>query len=261
MSSPQNIDALRQRIASRECLSPIRRPVLSLGPDRLDAAFADNGLSTGALHEIVPTASGDLAAGIGFGACLLTRIACLRPGFVLWALPADRGRRGGAAYPLGLTALGLDPAHLIQVEACKGTDILWTLEEGLGHPALSAVIGVLPERDRSYDFTASRRLAMRAARQGVTALILRGKTHPAMSTAAETRWSVGAMPNAPAQHAGPVGAPRWRIELTKCRKGTPGQWEVEWDHETLSFRFPAPLADRAPAWAHGTYGSGWAKAS
>ncbi|SIS54884.1 protein ImuA [Paracoccus saliphilus] len=236
--------------------------MLSLGPDRLDAAFADEGISTGALHEIVPAAPNDFAAGIGFGACLLAQIARLRSGFVLWVQPVDRGRRGGAPYPLGLTALGLDPAHLIQIEASKGIDILWALEEGLGHPALSAVIGVLPERDRSYDFTASRRLAMRAAKQGVTALLLRNNAHPAMSTAAETRWSVSALPSASSNRAGAgLGVPRWRLELTKCKKGTLGHWEVEWHHETLSFRFPAPLADRAPAWAHGTYGGGWAKAS
>ncbi|WP_441909676.1 Y-family DNA polymerase, partial [Nitratireductor aquibiodomus] len=26
-------------------------------------------------------------------------------------------------------------------------------------------------------------------------------------------------------------------------------WDVEWDHDTLSFRLPTPLADRTPAWA------------
>lgn len=259
MNAPGSIESLRHRIAIQERLSPSRRPVLSLG--EMNMAFADGGLSTGALHEIVPARSGDLAAGIGFATCLLASIAGLRPGFSLWVLPMDRRLRDGTPCPDGLTALGLDPARLIRVEAGKGTDILWALEEGLAHPALSAVIGVLPRRDRSYDFTASRRLAMRAAKQGVTALILRDKTHPAMSTAAETRWSVAAMPGVPVRHARPVGAPRWQVELTKCRKGTPGKWEVEWDHETLSFRFPAPLADRTPAWAHGSYNSRWAKAS
>lgn len=236
----------------------MRRPRVALEPERLDAALPAGGLATDALHEIVPAAAGDFAAGIGFGCCLLAQIARLRPGLALWVVPDYRGFQEGALYPPGLAALGFDPGRLIRIDARKGVDILWALEEGLACSALTAVIGVLPEGERAYDFTTSRRLALRAARQGVTALILRDRAGSGAATAAETRWSVAPLPGAA---SGGVGPPSWRLELTKCRKGTPGRWDVEWDHETLSFRLPVPLADRAPAGAYGAGGSEWAEAS
>ncbi|WP_048646083.1 ImuA family protein [Nitratireductor soli] len=285
MSHAFDIEILRRRIAAQERLTPIKRPAVALGPAALDAALPEHGLATGALHELVPATHGDFAAGIGFGFCLLARIARSRPGQILWAAPAHLGFREGGLYPLGLAALGFDPDRLIQIAARKSIDILWALEEGLAHAPLAAVVGVLPENAHDYDFSASRRLAMRAARQGVTAFIFRGRENPGMSTAAETRWSVASLPSlpapVPAMGARPglgfgLGAPRWQVKLTKCKKGTPGGWlsnqpdgwDVEWDHETLSFRLPAPLADRAPAWAHGADnrpddrpGTSWAEAS
>jgi protein ImuA len=254
--------ALRQRVAAQERLSPLKHPTVTLGPDRLDAALPDGGLSSGALHEIVPAAPGDFAAEAGFSFCLLARLARVRPGTVLWALPAYRGFHGGELYPLGVAALGFDPGRLIQVEVRKGVDLLWVLEEGLAHSALAAVIGVLPEGDRAYDFAASRRLAMRSARQGVTALILRDREHAGGATAADTRWSVSTLPSVLSGRAKPgLGPPRWRLELTKSRRGRPGHWDVEWDHETLSFRLPAPLADRTPTWAYGAVDDQWAETS
>ncbi|MCR4269390.1 ImuA family protein [Nitratireductor sp. ZSWI3] len=259
------IDSLRRRIAAKERLSPLRHPSVALGPAPLDAALPANGLQTGALHELVPATSGDFAASAGFATCLLTRITRLRPGPVLWVVPAHQAFSEGGLYPLGLAALGFDPDRLIELRVRKPIDILWALEEGLAHAPLSAVIGILPDNARAYDFPASRRLAMRAARQGGTALILRSRQTAGEATAAETRWSVAGLPSAPARgaRAGP-GAPRWRLQLVKCRKGISGHgssgWDVEWDHEALSFRLPAPLADRAPAWAHGA-ANVWSEAS
>jgi protein ImuA len=70
-------------------------------------------------------------------------------------------------------------------------------------------------------------------------------------SAATSRWRVAAAPAPPAEPAeqrwaeGParlVGPPRWRIELTRCRGGRPGDWLVEWD-ETYRFRLAAALRD------------------
>lgn len=262
MNPAIDIEVLRHRIAAQERLSPLQHPTVTLGPDGLDAALPGGGLSSGALHEIVPAALDDFAASAGFGFCLLARLARVRPGPVLWALPAYRDFREGELYPFGIAALGFDPGRLIQIEVRKGVDILWVLEEGLAHPALAAVVGVLPEDDRAYDFAASRRLAMRSARQGVTALILRDRKHTGVATAADTRWTVSALPSVLAGEAKPrLSSPRWRLELTKSRRGRPGRWDVEWNHETLSFRLPAPLADRTPAGAHGAVDGQWAEAS
>ncbi|WP_292899906.1 MULTISPECIES: ImuA family protein [unclassified Nitratireductor] len=245
------LEALRSRIAPQERFASAPRPSLSLGPEALDGALPGHGLKTGALHEVLPAGHGDFTAGIGFGVCLLARLLRQRPGPVLLVVPAHLSSNAGALYPPGLAALGFDPNRLIQVEARKPIDVLWALEEGLSHAPLAAVAGLLPDQARAYDFAASRRLGLRAARHGVTALLMRGRQTCAENTAAETRWSVSTLPSHkfyPGQ-AGP-GAPHWRLQLLKCRQGLSRRlsqhWDVEWDHETLSFRLPAPLADPAP---------------
>ena len=262
------LDALRSRIAPQERFAPAPRPSFSLGSEALDAALPGHGLTTGVLHEILPAGHGDFAAGLGFGICLLARLLCQRPGSLLWVSPAHLSSREGALYPLGLAALGLDPNRLIQIQARKPIDVLWALEEGLSHASLAAVAGLLPDNARAYDFAASRRLGLRAARHGVTALVMRGRQACAENTAAETRWSVGTLPGRArfSGQAGP-GAPHWRLQLLKCRQGLSRRlsqhWDVEWDHETLSFRLPAPLADRAPGhtpWRRGI-DHAWAEAS
>lgn len=249
MNRAFEIEALRRRIAPQERLTPNTRPTLGLGAEALDAALPAHGLKTGALHEILPESHGDFAAGTGFGICFLARLLRQRPGPILFAVPAHLANGEGALYPPGFAALGLDPNRLIRIEARKPIDILWALEEGLSHAPIAAVAGILPDSARAYDFAASRRLALRAARHGVTALILRGRQASKESTAAETRWSVASLPAASAG----TGAPRWRLALIKSRQGMSRHfssgWDVEWDHDTLSFRLPAPLADRTPAWA------------
>lgn len=234
-------------------LAPGRRrqpATVSLGDPVLDAALPAGGLELGAIHEIVPAAAADAGAALGFGLGLLARIAGGRPGPVLWVATRDPARHG-AAYPPGLAAAGLDPGRLIHLQAPGARDALWALEESLATAAFAAVVGVLARDGRHYDFTASRRLSLRAAAAGGTALVLRiGDATPAGSTAAVTRWSVAARPSVPVRHPGHampgVGRPRWRVELQRCKRGRPGDWLVEWDHETVRFHLAAPLADRAP---------------
>ncbi|WP_295810385.1 inducible mutagenesis protein A [uncultured Nitratireductor sp.] len=246
------LEALRRRIATQERLIPTPRPSLKLGLEALDAALPGSGLKTGALHEILPATHGDVAAGLGFGICLLARLVRQRPGPILWAAPTHLENSQGALYPPGLAALGLDPNRLIRIEVRKPIDVLWALEEGLSHAPLAAAVGILPDNARAYDFAASRRLGLRAARQGVTAFVMRGRQASAETTAAETRWSVASLPAVThfSGRSGP-GAPRWRLALLKCRQGISRRsskgWDVEWDHETLSFRLSAPLADRTAA--------------
>jgi protein ImuA len=251
MKPKSDIQTLRRSIATQERGAPESWPVVSLGSGPLDQALPGRGLETGALHEFLPAAQGDLAALAGFGFGVLAQIIRIRTGFVLLAAPSYHMLREGVFFPIGLAALGCDPDRLIQVSAPKSQNILWALEEGLENPALAAVVGVLPENDRAYDFTASRRLAMRAAENGVTALLIRNQRESGIAaTAAQTRWSVAAAPSVAKHWAGGrmpgLGAPQWRVQLTKSKRGALGGWRVEWDDETLSFRLAAPLADRTP---------------
>lgn len=221
---------------------------MSLGAPGLDTALPEGGLELGVVHEIVPAAAGDMAATLGFGLGLLTRIALARPGPVLWSTTRDPGRHG-AAYPVGMAAAGFDPGRLIHLRARTAHDVLWALEESLATPGFAAAIGILARDGRRYDFTASRRLSLRAAASGGTAIVLRVGDGTG-ATAAATRWSVAARPSVPVHHPGHtmpgLGPPRWRVELVRCKRGRPQDWLVEWDHETFRFHLAAPLADRAP---------------
>jgi len=228
-----------------------RRPAtVSLGEPGLDAALPEGGLELGVVHEIVPAGPGDVAATIGFGLGLLTRIAAARPGPVLWATTRDPGRHG-IAYPPGLAAAGFDPGRLIHLSVGTAHDVLWALEESLATPGFAVAIGILARDIGRYDFTASRRLSLRAAASGGTAIVLgTAGGGAAGSTAAATRWSVAARPSVPVRHPGHampgLGPPRWQVALERCKRGRPHDWLVEWDHETLRFHLAAPLADRAP---------------
>lgn len=256
---------LRQHISKQEQFTPETRPAVPLGAATLDDTLPDHGLTLGTLHELLPARHGDFSSTVGFGFGLATRILRTHPGFVLWAQPSHQVFRQGAVYPIGLTALGFDPDRLIQVSTPKSRDVLWALEEGLTNSALTAVIGILPENDNAYDFTASRRLVLRAAENGVTALLIRNQPAFEAATAAEMRWSVGAMPSVAHHRIGHpmpgLGTPRWQIEITKSKRGIPGRWPVEWDHETLSFRLATTLADRTPVRTPRVVRQQWATAS
>lgn len=261
MSSAAAIATLRARIARRERLGDTAWPAACLGDDEIDAALPAGGLYTGALYECLPASPGDFPATLGFGLGLLSRILHARPGPVLWALPAWQTRDHGALYPQGLASFGIDPALVVHVTAAKAETVLWALDEALQTRAVAAAVALLPATGRAYDFTASRRLAMRAACHGTTALILAARPQFSMATACEMRWSVAAAPSAairrPGQAMAGLGAPRWHIRVTKSRRGAAGQWHVEWDHETLSFRLAAPLAGRAPQRASGNGAGQW----
>ena len=271
MPGDHDLQALRTRIREFEAGAREKadRSAISLGEPSIDGALPANGpisgLAPGALHEVVPAAYSDFSAALGFCTGLLVRVTLAQPGPVLWCAPArDPGIRG-AAYPLGLSALGLDPNRLIYLQARKEQDVLWTLEEGLASATCAAVVGLLTLPEKLYDFTASRRLSLRAADSGVTALLLRRHDRAENSSAALTRWMIQAQPSRPVRHAGQavpgLGPPRWRVTLSQCKRGRPGTWLVEWDHETLSFRLATPLADRTPLRTPGKAIEQWAIAS
>lgn len=240
----RRLDAIARQQA-RRCVPA----TVSLGDADLDAALPEGGLELGVVHEVVPAGTGDMAAALGFGLGLLARIADSRPGPALWAVTRDPGRNG-AAYPVGLAAAGLDPGRLIHLDARSARDVLWALEETLATTGFAVALGVLARDARHYDFTASRRLSLRAAASGGTALVLWTGTGSGGATAAATRWSVAARPSLPVHHPGHampgIGRPRWRVELLRCKRGRPQDWLVEWDHETVRFHLAAALADRAP---------------
>ena len=255
------------RVALQDRIRRIERPnarsgaVLPLGHAAIDRVLPGGGLALGALHEILGTDGDeeDGAAAAGFAAALAGRIVGRivddQPaGVVLWALPR------GDLYGPGLAAFGLDPARVVRVMAARDADILWALEEALrAAGSFGGIVAAIGEIAR-LPMVAGRRLQLAAERAGATALVLRRWRHAAEAaaertrpSAATTRWRVAALPALPMADAPGIGRPRWRVELLRCRGGTPASWELELPSElevadaSDPVRLPAALADRPAA--------------
>ncbi len=218
------LDDLRAQIARIE-RGPVAAPgqTVSMGSAEIDAALPNGGLTLGALHEI---AGAGPDTEHGAAAALLTAgILARLTGPVLWTMEhAD-------LFAPGLAAAGLHPDRI--VFAAAGKEVLATMEEGLRHTGLAAVVGEIAGR---FSLIASRRLQLAAEQTGVLAIALRRSRQfddPALMepTAAMTRWRVAALPSPPALAHAPsvpgLGPARWRLTLTRCRGGEPGTWITE----------------------------------
>ncbi len=206
--------------------------------ESIDDALPEGALTETGLHEVVSAAHRDGAAAAGFALALMARRTDTRP--LLWCEQGFAAQEFGALYGPGLKMLGLCPENLILIRTRTDQNVLWALEEGLKSGALGAVVGEV----REASFTATRRLTLASQTHRVPSLLVRAGGG-LMASAAATRWRVTSLPSA----AGPFddkapGAPRWYLELLRCRGGRPHSWTVDWQHETGSFNLAAPLADR-----------------
>ncbi len=220
----ERLRALRDQIARIERAGASRPgQVVGFGIPEIDAALPGGGLALGALHEMAgagPDTEHGAAAAL-FAAGVLARLT----GPVLWVV-----ERADLFAP-GLAGAGLHPDRVIFAEA--GKEVLATMEEGLRHPGLAAVLGEINGR---LSLVASRRLQLAAEQTGIPAFVLRRSRQfddPALMepTAAVTRWRVAALPSLPALAHAPsvpgLARARWQLTLTRCRGGEPGAWMVE----------------------------------
>ncbi len=223
----------------------------TFGVEEIDGALPWNGLGPDGVHEVRPASYRDGWAALGFALALLARrIATLPPGeegLLLWAFGRAWSREFGRPCGQGLAAMGLDPDRIVMVETRRDADLVWALEEGLKARALNALLGQV----ELAGWTAGRRLALAAQTHRTPCLIVSSGGPSRRKTsglgAAFTRWRVTARPSEPPSlDARAPGAPRWRIELERCRWGRGGLvWDVEWSDGADCFRLVAPLADRA----------------
>jgi len=197
-----------------------------------------------ALHEVYAAVE-DATAAAGFALLVATHAAGGRP--LLW-VREDRGeRRGGRLYAPGLGALGVDPCALVIVTAPDTLALLRASADIVRCAGVGAVILEPWGKAAALDLTASRRLAMAAARSGVLTLVLRVDAEPVPS-AAQTRWCLRTAPSQ-ALAAGAPGTPTYDISLLRHRGGTPAfDARVEWDRDRNAFR-DAPLCGAIPALA------------
>jgi len=198
------------------------------------------------IPDRTPTLCEVFAATATDGAATGFVLAQLGPGRgpVLWVQDRVSRREGGQPYATGLASLRGRPVEVLYLEVGRAKDVLWAMEEALGCAALAAVIGEVWGDPPALDFTATKRLALRAERGGVQAWLLRRAATADLSAARE-RWRLGSLPSPPApDDARAPGSPIWRAELFRARGQVPGEWVAQHDPSRgLALRHHAPLAE------------------
>jgi len=244
LSKQRALDHLRARIESIE-----KRP--PLGDFALPAA--QNGLFAvpqGLLHEVFADAGRDAGSALGFTLGLVrTLMRPERQAVLMLQLKSDT-QDLGAAYPVGLASFGVDPEQVVFGRMESPTDLLWAIEEAIGCRAVTAVIADTGHEAKALDFTASRRLSLRAAASGSSVFLVRtGLEREA--TAARLRWRVTPQPSqSPPFDARAPGPSRWRVELQKGRLGSrrdPKEWLVDWTENGFAIVTPEGGARARPA--------------
>ena len=204
--------------------------VFSTGLRELDAHLG-GGLRREAVHEVFATETGQAQAADGFALGLALRS---EPKSLVWVMQTRAFSETGAPYGPGVEDWGLETSSLILVTVRDTAHLLSAGEEALASGAADAVLLSSWGEGPAFTLTASRRLALAAARGRSTGFFVRAAASPAPS-AAETRWRVRAASSTPLEAQAP-GLPALAVELLRTRSGAPsGEWIVEWDREARTF--------------------------
>jgi protein ImuA len=162
---------------------------------------------------------------------------------IVWVQDALSQKEAGRPYLPGLR-LGRPVIHLTLGRAA---DVLWAVEEGLRCAALGAVIGEVWGDPPVLDFTATRRLAIRAEASGLSCWLMRRAASPDLS-AARNRWRVASLPSLAHPHDPQApGSPRWQVELFRSRHTQSGTWVATYDRAADRVDFSALPGDGAVA--------------
>jgi protein ImuA len=233
----KTIAALRERIENLEKRPPLSETIASFA-DRPDFPVASAGL----LHEVFADDQRDAGATLGFAfgqaRALLSQE---RPALLVLQLEHD-GQNIGIPYGVGLVSFGIDPQSVVFGRVESAAELLWAMEEAIACRAVAAIIADIGTPIKALDFTASRRLSLRAAAAGSSAFLLRfGRDREA--SASRLRWRISPLlsghpkfdPRAP-------GEPRWLVQLEKGRLGSrsdPVEWLLDWTKNGFSIVKPA----------------------
>ncbi|MCK0207182.1 hypothetical protein MWN33_03950 [Starkeya koreensis] len=249
MDTVSDIAALRRMLAGLEA-ERLPGAVSGFTLDMEGEAAPGVTLAHGALHEVQAVRAADLPAATGFALALALRAAAgerARP--ILWIRQDLADAELGRLDAPGLASLGLDPARLILVRAPDAGAVLRAAGDAVRCPGLGGLVIEPWGEPKALDLTATRRLSLRAASSGVTCFLLHAVAR-ASPGAVATRWQVAPAASAPSaleQAAGAPGHPAFAVTLLRHRGGEGarpvegGTWNLEWDHETCSFRDIATL--------------------
>ena len=255
------LDTLRQQITALET-----RPVLQ-GEESLPARAGFLVAPRGAVHEVFADELREGGAALGFAlAQARSMLEPRRPAILYLQLQGD-AQEAGVPYGLGLGSFGLDSGQVVFIRAQTIVELLWAIEEAVACRPVAAVVADIVHLHKALDFTASRRLSLRAAASGASVFLVR-YAREREASAAKFRWKI-----APAQSRPPPfdvtapGPPRWRVTLEKGslggrRRAAPEgeDFLVDWtehgferviaDDRTRGAQRPAPLSG-APSAALG----------
>lgn len=231
-----DLDGLRAQIAALE-----RRPVLADGAalvaqgrqgeenDLLGLLKAPPGL----LHEVFADEHRQSGTALGFTLGLARALLTQNRQALIYLQLSAEAQEIGLPYSIGFSRFGLTPDTLVIGRIGTVPELLWALEESLACRAVAGVIVDLASHPKALDFTASRRISMRAAAAGTSAFLIRYGTGREAS-AARLRWHVkpGVSAGQPFDASAP-GQPRFAIEIEKLRLGQARQTEqhhliVDW---------------------------------
>lgn len=226
----QNIESLRAQIAALEKRPPLGEGAAAL---RLGGGKPGGLLATpsGLVHEVFADETRDGGAALGFALGLARGLLTPeRPAILIMQLGHET-QETGVPYGAGLRQFGLDPEAIVLARADTITELLWAIEEALACRAVAAVVADVASHHKTLDFTASRRLSLRAQAAGGSVFLVRYGLEREAS-AARLRWHVVAAPSAPAPFdARAPDRPRFAVTLEKGRlRGLPAEARLilEW---------------------------------
>ncbi len=253
----RGLAAIRAQIAALEAGGRADFGVSPFGNAAIDACLPGGGLPLGRWHEIVgeglEVETG--AAPAAFTALMAAPLArkSASGGEVVWVMRRDD------LWAPGLVGLGFPAERLIQVCARDEAEALSVMEDALATVGVAAVVGEV----EAADLTAGRRLQLACEKRATTGFLIRRRPYggsarrEATGSAAATRWRVASAPSEPLAGEFGLGAPRFRVELERCRGGRTGAWLLEateaysWEMRDVAhpLRLVTDLGDRqlAPA--------------
>lgn len=236
----QRLAALRETIADIE-----RKPALA----EARVQVAQQGgefpvLAGGLLQEMFTDERRNGGALLGFALAQARGLLTAQRRAVIYLQLADEAQKLGLPYGPGLLSFGLDPEALVLVRAASMGELLWAAEEAIACRAVAAVVADIGSHSKLLDFTASRRLSLRAAATGGSIFLLRyGQGREA--SAAHLRWRLSPSPSARHRHDAKAPGPlRWRVEL---EKGALIKNQTEWMLGWTENGFATLTPQRRPA--------------
>lgn len=229
LGSRASLETLRQQITAIET-----NPAFRVNED---ASSSTGLLATprGNLHEVFADTLLNTGAALGFAlAQAKSLLGPGRPAILYMQLQSD-ALETGFPYEVGLKYFGLTTEQVVFVRPQTITELLWAIEEAIACRAVAAVVADIVHAHKALDFTASRRMSLRAAASGASVLLVR-YARDREASAARFRWKVvPELSGSPPFDERAPGPPRWRVLLEKgslgqSRKAMPGgeEYLVDW---------------------------------